>query len=225
MGIGFCINMFSFLLGKFPQLEFVLSRYFFIFGFQQFDYKVDEVFFTLTRLLSFLNLYMNLSQKIWTSQTLSLQIFFFLHQYFPFVSGTLMTYMLSLLIVFHRSFSSAQVFFSLSFTLSNVCWSILKFTDSLLCHLHSAAGPIAWMFHFRYYPFRASLVAHLVKNPPAMRETWLQSLGWEDPLEKGKATYSSILAWRIPWTVWPYGRRVGHDWATFIFTFCCTFQF
>ena len=46
-----------------------------------------------------------------------------------------------------------------------------------------------------------SLVAQLVKNPPAMRETWVRSLGWEDPLEKGKATYSSILAWRIPWTV------------------------
>ena len=41
---------------------------------------------------------------------------------------------------------------------------------------------------------RASLVAQLVKNPPAMRETWVQSLGWEDPLEKGKATHSSILA-------------------------------
>ena len=41
----------------------------------------------------------------------------------------------------------------------------------------------------------------LVKNLPAMRETWVQSLGWEDPLEKGKATHSSILAWRIPWTV------------------------
>ena len=39
------------------------------------------------------------------------------------------------------------------------------------------------------------------KNPPAMRETWVLSLGWEDPLEKGKATHSSILAWRIPWTV------------------------
>ena len=48
---------------------------------------------------------------------------------------------------------------------------------------------------------QASLVAQLVKNPPAMRETWVQSLGWEDPLEKGKATHSSILAWRIPWTV------------------------
>ena len=46
--------------------------------------------------------------------------------------------------------------------------------------------------------FLASLVAQLVKNPPAMWETWVQSLGWEDPLEKGKATHSSILAWRIP---------------------------
>ena len=47
----------------------------------------------------------------------------------------------------------------------------------------------------------ASLVAQLVKNPPAMQETWVQSLGWEDPLEKGKATHASILAWRIAWTV------------------------
>ena len=47
----------------------------------------------------------------------------------------------------------------------------------------------------------ASLVAQLVKNPPAMQETWVQSLDWEDPLEKIKATHSSILAWRIPWTV------------------------
>ena len=47
----------------------------------------------------------------------------------------------------------------------------------------------------------ASLVVQLVKNPPAMWETWVRSLGWEDPLEKGKATHSSILAWRIPWTV------------------------
>ena len=46
---------------------------------------------------------------------------------------------------------------------------------------------------------RASLVAQLVKNPPAIRETWVQSLGWGDPLEK--RTHSSILAWKIPWTV------------------------
>ena len=47
----------------------------------------------------------------------------------------------------------------------------------------------------------ASLVAQLVKNSPALRETWVQSLGYEDPVEKGKATHSSILAWRTPWTI------------------------
>ena len=58
----------------------------------------------------------------------------------------------------------------------------------------------------------ASLVAQLVKNPPAMWETWVQSLGWEDPLEKGKATYSSILTWRIPQTVYSMRlQRVRHD--------------
>ena len=63
---------------------------------------------------------------------------------------------------------------------------------------------------------QASLVAQLVKkNLPAMQETWIQSLGWEDPLEKGKATHYSILAWRIPWTVLSIGsQRIGHDWAT-----------
>ena len=58
----------------------------------------------------------------------------------------------------------------------------------------------------------ASLVAQLVKNLPAMQETWVRSLGWEDPLETGMATHSSILAWRIPWTVLSMGsQRVGHD--------------
>ena len=58
----------------------------------------------------------------------------------------------------------------------------------------------------------ASFVAQLVKNLPAVQETWVQSLGWEDPLEKGKATHSSILAWRIPWTIQSMGsQRVGHD--------------
>ena len=45
----------------------------------------------------------------------------------------------------------------------------------------------------------------MVKNPPAMHKTWVQSLGWEDPLENGMATHSSILAWRIPWTMEPGG--------------------
>ena len=51
----------------------------------------------------------------------------------------------------------------------------------------------------------ASLVAQMVKNQPAMQETWVQSLGWDDPLEEGMATHSSILAWRIPWTEEPAG--------------------
>ena len=60
-------------------------------------------------------------------------------------------------------------------------------------------------------------MAWRVKNPPAMQETWVRSLGWEEPLEEGMATHSSILAWRIPWTEEP-GRlqsiglqRVGRD--------------
>ena len=53
----------------------------------------------------------------------------------------------------------------------------------------------------------ASLVAQLVKNPPTMWETWVQSLGWDDPLEKGTVTHSSILAWRIPGTYSPRGLR------------------
>ena len=58
-----------------------------------------------------------------------------------------------------------------------------------------------YMVNTRLWSFRAALVAQLVKNPPAMRETWVRSLGWEDPLEKGKATHASVLAWRIPRTV------------------------
>ena len=70
------------------------------------------------------------------------------------------------------------------------------------------------------YPLQyswASLVAQSVKNPPAMHEIWIRSLGWEDPLEEGMATHSSLLAWRILWTEEP-GRlqsmgsqRAGHD--------------
>ena len=56
----------------------------------------------------------------------------------------------------------------------------------------------------------------MIKNLPAMQETWVQSMGWEDPLEEETATHSSIFAWRIPWTEEPVGyslwdRRVRHD--------------
>ena len=60
-------------------------------------------------------------------------------------------------------------------------------------------------------------MAQAVKNLPAMQDTWVRFLGWEDPLEKGVATHSSILAWRIPWTEEPGGlqsmglQRGGHD--------------
>ena len=60
-------------------------------------------------------------------------------------------------------------------------------------------------------------MAQTVKNLPAMQENWVQSLGWEDPLEKEVATHSSIFAWRVPWTEEPDGlqsmgfQRVGHN--------------
>ena len=63
-------------------------------------------------------------------------------------------------------------------------------------------------------------VTYMIKNLPARQEIWVWSLGWEDPLEKGTATHSSSLAWRIPWTEEPGGlqsmglHRAGHDWAT-----------
>ena len=71
----------------------------------------------------------------------------------------------------------------------------------------------------------ATLVAQTVKNLPVRQDTQLRSLGQEDPLEKGMATHSSNLAWRIPWTELPGGlqymgsQRVGHHWATNTFTF------
>ena len=75
---------------------------------------------------------------------------------------------------------------------------------------------IGYQLHYSW----ASLVAQLVKNLPAVWETWVWSLGWEGPLEKGKATHSSILAWRIPSTIQSMGsQRVGHDWVTLTFTY------
>ena len=66
-------------------------------------------------------------------------------------------------------------------------------TLSLVCldHFYLTPASATW----------ASLIAQLVKSLPAMRDTWVRSLGWEDPLEKGTETHFSTLAWRIPWTV------------------------
>ena len=74
--------------------------------------------------------------------------------------------------------------------------------------------------YFSCLSLRTSLIAQMVKNLPATRETRVQSLGQEDPLEKEMATHSSILAWRLPWTEEPSrlksmgSQRAGHDWAT-----------
>ena len=74
--------------------------------------------------------------------------------------------------------------------------------------------------------FVAFLMSEMVRNLPAMQETWVWSLGREDTLEKGMAIHSSILAWRIPWTedpgglYSPWGRRVRHDWVTNTLLFC-----
>ena len=96
---------------------------------------------------------------------------------------------------------------------------MLLWTLGYMSHFKSVA-----LVFFRYVPRRgitgsyASLVAKMVKNLPAMQETWVWSLGWEDPLEEGMSTHSSILASRIPMDREPAGyspwdRRVGHYWA------------
>ena len=68
----------------------------------------------------------------------------------------------------------------------------------------SGSSPEEGIGHPLQYPW-ASLVTQTIKNSPGMWETWVRSLGWEDPLEEGMATHSSILSWRIPWTEEPGG--------------------
>ena len=86
----------------------------------------------------------------------------------------------------------------------------IKVATEFINSLNLDVGPEDW----------ASLVAQMIKHLPAMWETQVRSLGQEDPLEKEMATYSSILAWKIPWMEVPGGlqsmgsKRVGHDWAT-----------
>ena len=73
------------------------------------------------------------------------------------------------------------------------------------------------LFYMKFFQYQASLVAQMVKNVPAVKETQVQSVGWEDPMEKEMALHSSILAWEIPWTEESGGLRsmgsqkVEHD--------------
>ena len=89
----------------------------------------------------------------------------------------------------------------------------------LFIHIHSKIQRCFERFKFNtlYTMDRTSLVVQMVKHLPTMCETWVQFLGWEDPLEKEIATHFSILAWKIPWTEEPGGlesrgsQRIGHD--------------
>ena len=83
---------------------------------------------------------------------------------------------------------------------------------------------LTWHSFLLLFWMLASLVAQTVRNPPAMQAIWVRTLGQEDPLEKGMAFHSSILAWRIPWTeehrLQPMrSHRIGHSWATNTHTF------
>ena len=100
------------------------------------------------------------------------------------------------------------------------------FLAQLLTTYANLSEPLSekgWVFTIEWKQEGSSLyflVAQMVKRPPAVRETRVQSLGWEDPLEKEMATHSNTLAWKIPWTEEPGGlqsmgsQTVGHDWAT-----------
>ena len=98
-------------------------------------------------------------------------------------------------------------------------------------HIPTCFIEISSGFSYRYHicPSQKCLppVAQLVKNLPATWETWVWSLGWEDPLEKGKATHSSILAWRIPWTMESSGvsksrTQLSNFHFHFLFMIICT---
>ena len=101
----------------------------------------------------------------------------------------------------------------------SVCMSVF-----LSCHVHS----LSFFGSIYNISDRVSLVAQTVENLPAVPETWLRSLGREDPPEKKMATHSSILAWRIPWTQEPGGlqsvgsQRPGHDLNNLACTHACT---
>ena len=80
-------------------------------------------------------------------------------------------------------------------------WPAVGTTPEQMCAYISSGVTEQWA-KFRLFSLLGTfLVIHLVRNPPAMWETWIRSLGWKDPLEKGTATHSSLLAWRIPWTL------------------------
>ena len=93
----------------------------------------------------------------------------------------------------------------------------LEFDSNVLlahCAICWPARPASLFFFFLNWSLpKAFLIAQLVKNPPSTQETPVRFLGWKDPLEKGKATHSSVLAWRIPWTVYCRVHGVTKSWT------------
>ena len=141
-----------------------------------------------------------------------------LFAFVPHVPGNLFTFF------FH-------FIFSLLFRLNKHYWSVLKCSNPIFPHLYCWVCPMSsknLLLYFSVVQFTFVFliqVVLVVKNLPAMQETWVRSLGWEDPLEKGMATHSSVLSWRISWTEEPGGlqsmesQRVRHNWVTNTFTF------
>ena len=111
------------------------------------------------------------------------------------------------------------IYISMSLCFSVTSIPTVRNQAPTICHLSvHCTFPDYINSGFRIDSYYTSLAAQLVKNSPAMWETWVWSLGWEDPLEEGKTTHSSILTWRVPWTIQSKGlQRVGHDWVTFTF--------
>ena len=102
------------------------------------------------------------------------------------------------------SSSNKEYRFKMDYTLRKIL-AFIAGSSGVMMNL--GGGFVQW-----FWLGSTSLVVQLVKNPPAMWETWVQSLGWGDPLEKGKTAHSSILAWRSPWTIQSMeSQRIGHD--------------
>ena len=107
-----------------------------------------------------------------------------------------------------------------NYEIVNICGLKILHVGVIYYHKRLLKHSYISFYYIIWYIIRASLVAQTVKNQPAMQETWVWSLDREDPLEKGMSTYSSILAWRIPWTEEPGklqsmgSQRVRHDRVT-----------
>ena len=114
--------------------------------------------------------------------------------------------------------SGIPLLFHFAFPWLHMMWSVFSYVYLSSVYLLWGGFCLRFLAYLLIWLFELPS-AQLVKNSPAMQETPVWFLGQEDPLEKGKATYSSILVWRITWTIQSMGsQRVSNDWMTFTFT-------